>query len=388
MADLKEMIISSMPHGKETLQEINILRKNGHDYRLEKGRIEAIVNKFHPKNLKLIVSEIIEVNDNAKTFRFVSVNGILPVFQGGQYLNIFIEIDGVRTSRPYSICSSCHQRGYYEITVARIANGFVSDYFLDKVKVGDEFISTSPSGTFIFNPVFHSKKNVFIAGGSGITPFLSMLREILESGIDREIILIYGCRNEDAVLFKDELTNMATKHKNFNFSIVLSESPEEYTGLKGFVDANCIKKLVGDLNDKTYYICGPQIMNDFVVKALKSLDIKDSMIRREMFGARQDIQNEPGWPNELTGKEKFLITVNGKQKIPALSGESLLTSLERSGIRVNVCCRSGECSLCRVQLVSGKVFMPRGVLLRHADEKFGYIHSCKAYPLSDLSIQI
>lgn len=77
----------------------------------------------------------------------------------------------------------------------------------------------------------------------------------------------------------------------------------------------------------------------------------------------------------------------GDQTIEAKSGESVLTALERSGLRVNVCCRSGECSLCRVQLVSGKVFTAQGTLLRHADELFGYIHSCKAYPVSDLELR-
>lgn len=76
------------------------------------------------------------------------------------------------------------------------------------------------------------------------------------------------------------------------------------------------------------------------------------------------------------------------REIKALSRESVLTSLERAGIPMTVCCRSGECGLCRVQLLSGKVFMPRGVLTRHADEKFGYIHSCKAYPIGDLEVMI
>lgn len=388
MADLKEMIISTMPHGKETLKEIEVCRKNGHDYRLEKGKADNIIKRLHNDKLELVVSEIIEVNINAKTFRLIAKEGILPVFQSGQYLNVFVEIDGVRTSRPYSISSSSRQRAYYEITVARIATGFVSDYFLDKVKVGDEFTANGPSGTFIYNPAFHSKKSVFIAGGSGITPFLSMSREVLSAGLDREIHLIYGCRNEEAVIFKSELEDMTKRHNNFKFSVVLSEAPEDYKGFKGFIDADCIKHLVGDIEGKTYYICGPQIMNDFVVKTLQSLNVKPNMIRREMFGARQDIQNEPGWPNELTGNETFTITVNKDKKIPAKSSESVLVALERSGIRVNVCCRSGECSLCRIQLVSGKVFMPRGVLLRHADEKFGYIHSCKAYPIEDLEIQI
>lgn len=128
-------------------------------------------------------------------------------------------------------------------------------------------------------------------------------------------------------------------------------------------------------------------MTDFCVEALHSLDVRPRDIRREMFGTRQDIQNEPGFPQELSGTEVFKLKV-GDKIIDAKCNESILCALERAGVRVNVCCRSGECSLCRVKLVSGKVFMPRGVLLRHADEMFGYIHSCKAYPIGDVEIAL
>lgn len=388
MAGLKEMIIGTMKHGREILDEIEEIRKNGHDYRLEKGRADRIISRIHPDALDLVVSEIIEIHPSAKTFRLVAREGSLPVFQSGQYINLFVEIDGVRTGRPYSISSSNRQRAYYEITVARIENGFVSDYLLDKVKVGDGFTANGPAGVFCHNPVFHSSKNVFIAGGSGITPFMSMAGEVLDAGLGREIHLIYGCRNEESVLFRGELENMASRHANFRFDLVLSEASADYKGNRGFIDAECIRSLVSDINGSTYYICGPQVMNDFVADALLGLKVKNSMIRREMFGTRRDITNEPGWPVELTGRETFTVTVDGDKKIPASSGESLLVALERSGVRVNVCCRSGECSLCRVQLLDGRVFMPRGVMLRHADEKFGYIHSCKAYPISDVKIQL
>ncbi len=386
MANIKETLISTFPHGKEVLQEIVDKRKSGTDYTLENGKVDKIINRLHNNNLRLVVNEIIEINNNTKSFRFTSEDVLLPVFQAGQYLNVFVEIDGVRTSRPYSISSSPRQRAYYEITVARIPNGFVSSYFLDKVKVGDKFEANGPAGVFCYNPVFHKRKQVYIAGGSGITPFLSMSREVLSANLDREIHLIYGCRNEENILFRDELEKMAQNNDNFKFTVVLSEQSENWNGLTGFVDGNCIKSLISDINECTYYICGPQVMNDFVVEELKNLNVKHSMIRREMFGSRQDIYNEIGWPQELSGEEVVIVTVNGDKKIPAKSGESLLTALERSGVRVNVCCRSGECSLCRVQLVGGKVFMPRGVMLRHADEVFGYIHSCKAYPISDLEI--
>ncbi|MGD1822827.1 MAG: flavin reductase family protein [Pleomorphochaeta sp.] len=388
MADLKNMIISSMPHGKDILQEIDDKRKSGTNYQLEIGKVEAIVGKYHKNSLSLVVNKIIEHGKLARTIRLTSKDGVLPIFEAGQYLNIFTEIEGVRTSRPYSISSSPLQRAYYEITIARTKTGFVSDFLLDNVKVGDEFVANGPAGSFHHNPIFHSKKSVMIAGGSGITPFMSMSREIFDSRLDREVHLIYGCRNSESVLFKDELEALAKNYKNFTFSLVLSEPEEGFKGKTGFIDEACITSLVNDIKGSTFYICGPQIMNDFVVKALLSLDVRKAMIRREMFGSRQDIQNEPGWPSELSGKETFTITVDGDKKIPALSGESILTSLERAGVKMNVCCRSGECSLCRVQLTEGKVFLAKGMLLRYADEKFGYIHSCKAYPITDVSINL
>lgn len=385
MKSMKEIIIGEMVHGNEILKDIEVTRKNGKDLVLERNKTKEIIGGIHAEKLELKVVEVYEVTKESKTIRLVSKNGYLPPFQAGQYINIFTIIDGVRTSRPYSISSSPKQRAFYEITVARIPTGFVSDYFLDNVKVGDEFEANGPAGTFHFNPVFHHKKSVFLAGGSGITPFMSMSREILESGMDREIYLIYGCRREELAIYHEELSQMAKNHSNFRYTLVISDSDAEFTGRKGFIDAKCIKEIVGDLDNCTFYMCGPQIMTDFCMKALKELKVKDRNIRREMFGSRQDIQNEPGWTDELKGTEVFKVKV-GDKVIDAKSSESLLTAIERSGLRINVCCRSGECSLCRIKLVSGNVFMPRGALLRLADEKFGYIHSCKAYPISDLEI--
>ena len=263
----------------------------------------------------------------------------------------------------------------------------MSDYFLDKAKVGDTLQANGPAGVFHFNPVFHYKRSVFLAGGSGITPFMSMIREVLEKGLDREIYLLYGARNAEVAIFNEELKEFASKYLNFKYTLVLSDKDAKGGDRQGFVDAKCIKEVVKDLDKTTFYLCGPQVMTDFCVEALQSLNIRHRDIRREMFGARQDIQNEPGFPQELTGEETFKLKV-GDKVIDAKCNESILCALERAGVRVNVCCRSGECSLCRVKLVSGKVFMPRGVLLRHADEMFGYIHSCKAYPISDVEIAL
>ncbi|MCT4542332.1 MAG: FAD-binding oxidoreductase [Vallitalea sp.] len=382
-------LISQMDKGQETLMDVKISRKNGKYNLCQKNKTKDKVSELHPDRLNLKVTDIREVTSDSKVFRFVSENVYLPPFQAGQYINVFTEIDGVRTSRPYSISSSPKQRSYYEITVARIPNGFVSDYFLDEVKVGDTFEGKGPAGNFYYNPLFHLNNQVFLAGGSGVTPFMSMIREILETGLGREVYLIYGSRNESATLYHNELIKLDKTYSNFHYTLVVSDKPEtsDYVGRVGFIDAKCIKEIVNDIDDCTYYLCGPQLMYDFCLKEMGSLNIPAKRIRREVFGARQDIQNEPGWPKELSGEEVFKLKV-GDKIIDAKSNEPILTSLERAGIKINVCCRSGECSLCRVKLVSGRVFQPRGVLLRLADEKFGYIHSCKSYPMGDVEILI
>lgn len=383
---MKETIFSTMRHGNERMEDIAVLRKVSKDPITTKS-VTAASQQIHVKELHLVVAEIIDTHKNAKIFRLASKDGYLPPFEAGQYINIFTNISGIRTSRPYSISSSPRQRAYYEVTIARTKNGFVSDYFLDEVKVGDEFDANGPAGVFRYQPVFHSKKSLFLAGGSGITPFMSMLREILEAGLDRDVVMLYGCRNPEVALYHELLSELSDMHSNFEYHLVVSDDVDGWDGLTGFLNMDLIEKVVPDYAQRTSYICGPQVMNDFCVSQLKGSGVPQKRIRREMFGTRQDVQNEPGWPSNLTGKEVFNMKIDGTS-YEVMSGESLLAGIERAGVRVNVCCRSGECSLCRVKLVAGEVFIAEGMASRHADKKYGYIHSCKAFPISDVEIKL
>jgi glycine betaine catabolism B len=382
---LKDTLLGTLVHGEEVLEDIRVLRKVSLDKITSGNEADARIKPLHAKSLNLVVSSIIDTGKNAKVIRLSSVEGYLPPFEAGQYINLFTEIDGVRTSRPYSISSSPRQRGYYEITVARSACGFVSDYLLDAVKVGETFSANGPAGVFRYQPVFHSKKSLFLAGGSGITPFLSMTREVLEAHMDRDIVLLYGCRNEQVALYHDELSAYAASYPNFRYALVISDDVPGWTGETGFLDGAHITRLVPDYTERTCYICGPQVMNEFCQRELEALGVPEKRIRRELFGACKNIEREAGWAAEPPGGENFRGTVGGCT-LEARANEPILTALERAGVRVNVCCRSGECSLCRVKLVSGNVFLSKGMLLRKADEKYGYIHSCKAYPIGDVSI--
>ncbi len=385
---MKKEINEQIEGYAEIKKEIGVLKKYPVDRSVERGQVEEIINRLHPKTLNLRLSEIRQETASTTSLRFVSKDGYLPPFQAGQYINIFVEINGIRTSRPYSISSPPNQTGYYDITVRRVPDGFVSSYLLEDAKIGDSFQSTSPSGQFYHNSLFHGDKLVLIAGGSGITPFMSMIRELTDKDINRQVHLIYGSRIEDDIVFKEELKERSKGHQNLTVSTVISDPSQGYSGVTGFITADLIKELVKDTSDKMFYVCGPEVMYTFVLAELAKLKIPKRRIRVEVFGPPSDVTKQPAWPENITKDTFFQISLKNGLTLKARACEPLMNSLERFKITLTTSCRSGECSLCRTKLLSGKVFHPNGVKLRKSDRAFGYIHPCMAYPLEDLEILI
>ncbi|MBT4269571.1 MAG: 2Fe-2S iron-sulfur cluster binding domain-containing protein [Deltaproteobacteria bacterium] len=369
-------------------QEIEILQKYSLGRTSEKGQVSQIIDRLHPKTLQLQVSRVLKETESTITLRLVAEEGYLPPFQAGQYINLFTEVNGVRTSRPYSISSPPHQTGYYDITIRQVADGFVSKHFITRIKPGTRLESSSPAGQFYHNPLFHGDDLIFLAGGSGITPFMSMIREVTDRGIDRRMHLIYGCRTEDDVVFEKELQERAATFSNFKLSLVISEPTIGFNGPSGFITADLIRKRIGDLENRMFYVCGPEAMYSFVLDELQRAEIPNRLIRREVFGPPADITTQAGWPESVKKEDTFSMTFNNSQPIETRANEPLMNSLERAGLILPAQCRSGECSLCRTRLVSGRVFQPRGVKLRKSDQKFGYIHPCMAYPLEDLELML
>lgn len=374
---------------QDIVQEREVLMKYGSDMMHLKGATDKIIAKLHPKKIQFNVSEVREETSSARTIRLVAREGILPPFQAGQYINLFADVGGTRTSRPYSISSSPDQSGYYDITIRRVEDGFVSNYLLDEVKPGDELTGSGPSGQFHYNPIFHGDDLVFIAGGSGITPFMSMVQDIADRGLTgRRVHLIYGSKDPSDIIFHERLRGIAQKHPNISYTPVISEPPKGYRGKKGFITAKLLKGLLGELLSKTFYLCGPEVMYNFCLKELESLGIKKRKIRVEVFGPPRDVTAQPGWPEGILPEARFMVQWKNGKTISARAGETLMASLERNGMVISALCRSGECSLCRTKLLSGKVYQPQGVKLRKSDRDFGYIHPCMAYPLENLQLMI
>lgn len=373
---------------QEIAEEIKVSRKLGGTVASAIASAEEYIRLLHPDRIELTVSDIIAETPSTKTFRLVSKANYLPPFLAGQYIALFLEIGGIRTSRPYSISSQPNQTGFYDITVKRVDNGLVSNYLLDEVNRGDTLVSSGPAGNFYFNPLIHKKIMVCIAGGSGITPFMSMVREIIECGLDRTVYLFYGNKTTDDIIFGSEFERLAGRFENIHYIPVVEEPSGGYGGACGFITRDLLKEVLADIEDKSFFICGPQGLYDFCLPQVEEMGVPRRKIKQEMYGAPPNIRDYPGWPDTIGKNDVFSVKINNGPQIEACAAESLLTALEKNHIVVPSLCRSGDCSMCRVKIISGQVYQLPGVPVRKSDRQFGYVHSCVAYPIDDLEILI
>jgi ferredoxin-NADP reductase len=362
--------------------------------------LENLCDRIHPEKQLLQVTDIQELSKDTKLYRFISAKSNKPLapFRAGQYIGLTVEINGVRTSRPFSFVSSPNQLAYYELGVKRKEGGFVSIYILDTIKVGDILEATEPLGELYYNRVFHGKDLVFIAGGSGITPFISLLRDISQRNLDLNVWLLFGCVSEDDMLFKDELEDLVKRRSNIRVQYILSEPDPNWDGACGFITKDKILDQIKSLENKFFYIVGNRAMYSFIEEQMKQLGAPRHRIIYESYGVPDDVTEIMGWPKDITTSNTIKITVEliqqgrkVKEVIEAQCVEPLLNTLEREkdlGININNGCRSGACALCRTKLVAGKIFMLPEVTIREIDQDYGYIHPCVSYPLTDLHIDL
>lgn len=343
--------------------------------------VNKVAKSLHPKDQKLVISRIEEHGNIAKSYYFKSETE-LAYFKAGQYLTFKLEIGNSVVTRSYSIASSPASalNGEYQITVKRISDGFVSDYILDNWSVGDEVTAYAPEGNMTYCPLRDAENIVAIAGGSGITPFLSLARAIDQGDENCTLTLLYGCRTSDEILFKSELDSLSEKNEKINVIYVLSDSDEEGYE-KGFVGADIIKKYAPHGN-YSIFVCGPGGLYKFLETELPKLEKERKYIRFEVFSSGKK-KEEP---------REFSITVinrGNESMIKASSNETVLCAFERAGIEVPARCHTGECGFCRSKLINGKVYIPEGEDKRRiADMQFNFIHPCCCYPESDLVVRI
>lgn len=362
--------------------------------------MNRLAQQLHPDSQHLMVTEIRDETKTTKTFRLMpspdSAVREVAYFRAGQYLSLKVELNGARVTRPYSISSAPFEavgaEGFYEITVRREQDGFLTGHLWRNWQVGTAVRSSGPCGFFYYEPLRDAGKIVGLAGGSGITPFRSLAREIAYGELNAELLLLYGSSDEDDIVFYDEFEELERKSSGkIQVVHVLSCEGVSLEGCEqGFITAETIKKYA-DVSNSTFFVCGPQAMYRFVEDQLAKLNLPGKRIRREVFGEVKDITESPGFPLEVADEIfRLHVRIGGANvEIPARATETVLVAMERAGLAAPSQCRSGECGFCRSLLVSGDVYVnPDSDGRRAADRRFGYIHPCASYPVTDLEIVV
>ena len=329
-----------------------------------------VAAKLHPHIQFLKIADVKEEPD-AKTFTLVAnkEKGTeeLALFRAGQYLSVVVEMDGKFTSKPYTLASKPSTEEY-KITVKKAGNGGASDFIVDNWTVGTEVMTSGPLGNFYYQDLRDAKSVIAVAGGSGITPFLSMAAAINAGLEDFSLTIIYGSKTEASVLCKAELDALC------------SDKVKVVYVIGDLITADIIKANAS--GDYTLYACGPKAMYDFLTGEVQKLGLPKRRVRFEVPG-----ENHSGKPG---AEYKVTVWARGeKYELTCKSDETLLHACENAGIGVTTDCRSGICGWCRSRLISGDVLIPEDADGRRAaDKKFGWIHPCASFPLSDIEMEV
>jgi len=343
----------------------------------------------HPDRIEVRVVRTRAETADTRTLVLSPVSGALPPWLPGQYVNVFVEAEGVLTSRPMSIASA---PGLNELalTVKRMPGLFVSRHLVDVVQIGDTLSISGPAGDFHHAPVRDGDDLVFIAGGSGITPFIGMIEHLLATRPAARILLLYGSRAPGQIIFERRLRELATQHARFDVIFAVDAATPDWEGEAGPIDAGTLRRQLGeDAASKAFFVCGPPAMQRAMRRHLEALGIPARRIRVEAAGPTDDPTRLPGWPEALDPDHRFELRIAGTSElIEARAGETLLNALERAGHSVPSLCRSGHCGSCRTRLVSGEVATPAAPGIRASDRAAGFIHACVGHPTSDLIVRV
>ncbi len=355
--------------------------------------IRELADALHPGKQEFTITEIRDASPTAKTYRFSPVNGHVPVFYAGQYANFYFTIGASVLTRPYTISSAPYEARlsdpYFEITIRRNVPYFAPDNYFEHLTVGSTVTASLPFGHFYYEPLRDAKKILALAGGSGITPFVSMAWEIVHGGIDAEMTILYGSVRHTDIVCGDDLARAAQMAPDkIRLVHVMSDDPE-WDGEKGFITKELIDKYSD--GDTSYFFCGPLAMYGSIEKSMKEMGIGPRRFRHDVMSQPSDVEKIPGFSTDQIGKTYTITVRRGIQedRVFAKAEEPVAVALERAGIPVDTHCRGGECGFCRSQLLAGDIFVsPLGDGRRAMDKELGWFHACSAYPQSDLTIKI
>ncbi len=323
----------------------------------------------------------------ATSVRFVVPPDLSDTFlwRAGQHLTLRFLINGVEVRRSYSISETPSSKDPLRITVKRVKGGLVSNHINDRIAAGDIVDVMPPFGGFCLEPEPKGRRTYYFFGaGSGITPLYAMIRTILVAEPYSVAYLAYGNVNANSIIFREPLADMENQTEDRLIVRHVLSSPSWMSSFsywrRGRIDAEAIAAFIDEhppyAQDAQYYICGPGGMNTSVRAALHGLDVPDTRIHTESYGA-----SEPPDDSVDGIAATAAVRLNGVAlTVPISAGQTVLDAVRVAQANPPYSCESGVCGACRAHLRNGKVHLRARMALTDADVERGVILTCQALP--------
>jgi ring-1,2-phenylacetyl-CoA epoxidase subunit PaaE len=316
-------------------------------------------------------------------------------YKSGQFLTLIAPVNGKDVRRAYSLCTSNFVDNDLAVAVKRVEKGVMSNWLADHLKPGSKLKVMEPMGQFTTEYVKTQKRHIIMfAGGSGITPMMSIIKSMLTQEPESIVSLIYCNRDIDSIIFKKSLEELETKYEGRLHVIhVLDNAPMNWQGYSGLLNHDMLTKLFERIPDwgvqsTTFLMCGPEGMMKNVETLLAQRNIPKEKIFKESFvqgtidkEEKQDIAATAAGPLK---EREVTIRYDGQEyKVVVPPNKSILETALDQGIDLPYSCQSGLCTACRGKALSGQVKLDEEEGLSKSERAEGYVLTCVGHPLTD-----